>query len=192
MRFPDGTLPVFLDRDGTIIVDKGYLRDVEQVEFEAGAVAGLRALAGLGATLVVVTNQSGIGRGLFDRAAVDAVHAHLDRLLRAEGIEIAGWEVCPHAPDDGCDCRKPAAGLVEQAARRLGLDPARGFVIGDKMSDMGLADAIGARGVLVLTGEGAARATEARAAGHAVAADLAQAAEWIGSAARERADDRAG
>lgn len=149
-----GRRAIFLDRDGTIIVDSGYLCDPAGVELLPGAVAGLRRMQALGLALVVVTNQSGIGRGYYDRAAADRVGQRLDDLLAAEGVRLDGVYICPHAPQDGCACRKPRPGLVEQASRELGLEPAASFVIGDKACDIGLGEAVGATTILVTTGSG--------------------------------------
>lgn len=167
---------VLLDRDGTIMVDKGYLADPAGVALLPGARDGLRRLAGLGLGLVILTNQSGIGRGYFTAAAADAVNDRLVALLAADGIAIASVHVCPHTPDAGCLCRKPRPGLAEAAARRHGFNPAAAFVIGDKASDLGLGRAIGATSVLVRTGYG--RDEDATGA-DLVADDLAAAAAAI-------------
>lgn len=174
-----GLPAVLLDRDGTIIVERDYLSDPALIELEAGAVEGLRALAQAGWTLVVLTNQSGIGRGYFDLAAAEAVNARVAELLAVEGVSIAGWYLCPHAPGDGCDCRKPRPGMAKQAAEDLGLDLARSWVIGDKRSDVGLADAISARAILVTTGHGQKDEAMMRARGVPVCATLAEAAGVI-------------
>ena len=143
-----------LDRDGTIIVEKHYLSDPDGVELLGGAAAGLRKLSRLGLGLVVVTNQSAIGRGYLDRERLAEIHARMGDLLEAEGVRIDGIFFCPHHPDDGCPCRKPAPGLVDQAVERFGFDPARAFVIGDMKSDVELGRAVGATSVLVRTGYG--------------------------------------
>jgi histidinol-phosphate phosphatase family protein len=166
---------IFLDRDGTIIVDKGYLSDPDDIVFERDAVAGLRAMAGLGFLLVVVSNQSGAGRGLFPRTAVDAVNGRLSEMLQHEGVAPAGFYICPHAPDAGCHCRKPQPGLVLQAAAELDLDIATSFVIGDKPSDLLLARNAGATGILVTTGQGAEAQGWARENGFAVCTSLCDA-----------------
>jgi histidinol-phosphate phosphatase family protein len=170
---------VLLDRDGTIIVDRGYLSDPEQIEFEAEAVDGLARLATAGLPLVIVSNQSGIGRGYFDETAANAVNARLATILGGRGVTIAGWYVCPHAPDACCDCRKPAPGLALRAARELDLDLGQSWVIGDKRSDLELADAIGARGILVSTGEGEKARGWATTRGLPICASLKDAAELI-------------
>jgi D-glycero-D-manno-heptose 1,7-bisphosphate phosphatase len=151
---------VLLDRDGTIIVEKHYLSDPEEVQLIPGATAGLRRLRELGLGLVVVTNQSAIGRGHFGPERLAEIHERLERELRAEGVEIEAIFHCPHHPDDGCDCRKPRAGLVRRAAQQLHFDPAGCFVVGDLPSDVELGRAIGATTLLVRTGHGAD--TEAR------------------------------
>jgi len=117
---------VFLDRDGTIIVEREYLSDPGLVALEHGAVAGLSRLSAAGFVLVVLTNQSGIARGYFDLAAAERVNARVAELLAEAGVPIAGWYICPHADCDGCDCRKPAPGLALTAQRALGTSRARG------------------------------------------------------------------
>jgi D-glycero-D-manno-heptose 1,7-bisphosphate phosphatase len=155
---------VVLDRDGTLIVEKHYLADPEGVELIEGAAEALARLAALGLGLVVVTNQSGVGRGFFDLARLAAIHARLEALLGAKGVRLAGIYYCPHHPDEGCECRKPRTGLVERAARELGFDPRRAFVVGDMPSDVDLARALGATSLRVRTGHGM-RAAEAGGAG---------------------------
>ncbi|MEN2990030.1 HAD family hydrolase [Tistrella sp. BH-R2-4] len=138
-----------LDRDGTINLDTGYLADPDRFELLPGAVAGLRRLVDAGFGLVVVTNQSGIARGLIRPDALAAIHQRMRAMLAAHGITIDAIEICPHGPDDGCDCRKPLAGMVTRAAARLGFDPGRAILFGDKPSDIGLARAVGAMAVLI-------------------------------------------
>lgn len=167
---------IFLDRDGTIIVDKHYLSDPAGVVLEQGAVAGLKALAKIG-PLVVVSNQSGIARGRFTAQDAIAVNHRVAELLAEEGIDILGWYFCPHGADDGCACRKPRPGMIDQACRDHGLDPTRSFVVGDKASDLELATAVGATGILVETGEGADHVAWARQRGYKVYRDLADLAQ---------------
>ena len=138
---------LFLDRDGTLIVDVGYPRDPAQVELLPGAVASLRDLERDWA-LVIVSNQSGIGRGLISPAQAEAVDARVRELFAAAGISFAGVYYCPHAPDAGCACRKPRPGMLEQAAREHDLDLAASVIVGDKPSDVEAGRAVGARGVL--------------------------------------------
>jgi len=151
---------VFLDRDGTLLRLVPYLSDPDRAHLYRGAAAALARLAGAGAKLVVVTNQSGVARGLFTRRDVDRVNARMRALLEAEGVRLDAIEVCPHLDEltGPCDCRKPAPGMIVRAARRLGIDPAASWTIGDNASDLGAARAAGTRGALVLTGYGRATA----------------------------------
>jgi D-glycero-D-manno-heptose 1,7-bisphosphate phosphatase len=170
---------VLLDRDGTLIVEKHYLSDPDQVELIEGAAEGLRRLAARGLGLIVVTNQSGIGRGLFDAARLAQIHERLRGQLRAERVELDGIFVCPHHPDEACACRKPRTGLVERAASELGFEPSRAFVVGDMASDVALGRALGAITLLVRTGHGAATLARREASPDHVVADLREAAERI-------------
>lgn len=165
----------FLDRDGTIIVERHYLHDPAAVVLLPGAVDGLRALQELGFRLVVVTNQSGVGRGYFTQADVDAVHARLEALLATAGVRLDGIYCCPHRPEEGCACRKPATGLVDRACAELGLDPRTSVMIGDKASDIELGARCGMATILVRTGYGAGEVCTPDAA----VADLAAAAAWL-------------
>jgi D-glycero-D-manno-heptose 1,7-bisphosphate phosphatase len=146
---------VLLDRDGTLIAERNYLSRVADVELLPGAAQGLRLLQHAGLGLVVLTNQSGLGRGYFDWDTLNAVHAHLTRLLANEGVSLDGIYVCPHTPEDTCDCRKPLPGLAERAAVELQFNLADSFVIGDKPCDIELGRRIGAVPLLVRTGYGA-------------------------------------
>lgn len=146
---PGRPAAVFLDRDGTVIHDRCYLSEAGGVELLPGVAAALARLAAAGYLLVVVTNQSGVGRGYFTRAAVGAQHRRLRRLLAAEGVRLAAIEVCPHTSEDGCRCRKPLPGMLLRAARRLGIDLARSYMVGDKASDVGAGRAAGCRTIAV-------------------------------------------
>ena len=168
---------LFLDRDGTVIVEKNYLGDPAGVELLSGAVAGLRRLRELGYGLVLITNQAGVGRGYYDESAVHAVHQRLSELLAAGGVTLDGIYYCPHHPAAGCACRKPLPGLIRQAQAELPVDLARSVVIGDKPSDIELGKARGVRTILVETGYGAAHAATAGA--DAVVPDLLAAAEFL-------------
>jgi D-glycero-D-manno-heptose 1,7-bisphosphate phosphatase len=178
---------IFLDRDGTIIVERNYPSHPDQVALIDGAVAGLRAMAAHGYPLIVVSNQSGIGRGYFSVEQADAVERRVIELLAREGLAAAAWYRCPHAPDAGCACRKPAPGMIHAAVSEFDLDAARSFVIGDKWSDVELATAVGAIGILVTTGHGQADADRARDQGVAVCQNLVAASDEI---ARHLAMDR--
>ena len=146
---------VILDRDGTIIEEQEYLSEAEQVKLIPGVAAALRNMRQMGFGLVVITNQSGIGRGFFSLSQLQRVHERLEGLLKAEGIHLDGLYVCPHTPDDNCDCRKPKIGLLQKAVIDLGFDMASGIVIGDKASDIEMGRMAGALTFLVRTGYGA-------------------------------------
>ena len=138
-----------IDRDGTIIVDKVYLSDPDGIEFAPGAIEGLRLLRDAGFALVLITNQSGIARGYFDVATLERIHDRLQSMLAAEELHLKAIYFCPHGPNDGCDCRKPAPGMIRQAMRDLGFDANEVVVIGDSEADMGAAAAAGVTAVRV-------------------------------------------
>lgn len=179
---------VFLDRDGTMIVDSGYLGRVDGIEFYPWTIDAIRALHRAGFVVVVVTNQSGVARGFFTEPDVLAIHRAMSDALEAAGAPVRAYYYCPHHPEGSvaayatvCECRKPAVGLVLQAARDLDVDPARSFVVGDTWRDVGLARASGARAVLVRTGEGIrTESNPLRGLEPDVVVDnLAAAASWI-------------
>lgn len=180
---------IFLDRDGTLNVDTGFLNSHEQLELIPGAAPALRALRHGGYRLVVVTNQPVIARGEASEADVAAIHHRLEWELGREGAFLDGIYLCPHHPDSGfpgerpelkglCDCRKPGVALVEQACREHRLDPSRSWMVGDQTADVELARRAGLRSILVRTGAGGGDGKYDAAPDH-VAADLAQAAEII-------------
>jgi D-glycero-D-manno-heptose 1,7-bisphosphate phosphatase len=140
---------VILDRDGTVVVDRGYLDDPAGLEFEPGAAAGLQWLYSHGYRLVVITNQSGIGRGLFTLDRLEAMNARLNAMVEEVGARLEGIYHCPHAPDAGCACRKPALGLLTRAASELDFDPRSVIMIGDKESDIEFGHRAGARTILI-------------------------------------------
>lgn len=177
---------IFLDRDGTIIIERGYLSDPALVVLERGASDGLRRLRAAGFALVVLTNQSGIARGYFDLAAAEAVNRRVAALLADEGVAIDGWYICPHGSRDACSCRKPLPGLADRAVEDLGLARAGNWIIGDKRADVELADAIDGHGILVTTGHGAEYVAWAHTQGRRVAVDLDDASKQIGLAAPPR------
>jgi D-glycero-D-manno-heptose 1,7-bisphosphate phosphatase len=139
---------VFLDRDGTVIVDCHYLSDPAGVTFEPGAIGALRRLHNAGYGLIFVSNQSGIGRGLMTAEESDAVHQRVLDLLAAEGVPIAGSYICPHSPWDHCECRKPSPVLLRRAAVEHGIDLSQSFMVGDKKTDVDLGRATGCRTAL--------------------------------------------
>jgi len=169
---------VFLDRDGTVNEEVGYLGRPGDVRLAPGAAAALIKLRRVGFKLVIVSNQSGVARGFFTEEDVDAVNARLVELLRNEGACVDAIYYCPHL--DGCECRKPKMGMIERARSELGVEPRRSYVIGDHKSDMLLAQNAGATGVMVLTGHGADEAEKvADCAPAHIAADIAGAVDWI-------------
>jgi D-glycero-D-manno-heptose 1,7-bisphosphate phosphatase len=148
-------LPVaFLDRDGVLNVDSGYVHRPDQLEWVDGAPAAVRLLNEAGFVVVVVTNQSGVARGIYDEATVQHLHDHMQRVLAEHGARVDAFYYCPHHPDGPvaqyatrCDCRKPGTGMLEQAAKAWPVDRARSFLIGDKDIDMQAASAFGIRGI---------------------------------------------
>ncbi len=154
---------VLLDRDGTLIVDVPYLGDPDEVVLEPAAAPALRQLQRAGYLIIVITNQSGIGRGLYAEADFHAVQARLAELLLAEGVPVHAYYFCPHHPTEAlgeflrtCDCRKPAPGMIEAAIRDHDLDRGQSFMVGDKLDDIAAGQGAGLRSILVRTGLGAA------------------------------------
>ncbi|WP_321474798.1 HAD family hydrolase [uncultured Paludibaculum sp.] len=166
---------VALDRDGTLIAEKNYLSDPAQVELLPGVRDAVDRLRTAGFGLIVVTNQSGVGRGYFTLEQVDAVNRRVVELLG----QFDGIYICPHAPSDGCTCRKPLPGLLRQASSELNFSLSDCVVIGDKDVDVGLAHNAGARGVLVTTGYGARHLATGLIRPDFVATSLAEAANWV-------------
>ena len=141
---------VFLDRDGTLVRDRGYVHRVQDYELLPGVPQALRELAKAGFRLVIVTNQSGIGRGYFTTEDFERFQAHLVGDLGRHGLQVVRTYHCPHRPDQGCGCRKPATGLLERAQRELGADLAASWVIGDSEGDVELARRAGCCGAVLL------------------------------------------
>ena len=179
---------VFLDRDGTLIEDVGYLDSLDRIAWYPWTIDAVRAFNRAGLAVVVITNQAGVARGFFDEAFVDQTHRHLSSVLQAGGARVDAYYYCPHHPDGTveayarrCDCRKPARGMIDHAARDLRLDPGRSFVVGDKWLDVGLGRAVGARSLLVRTGAGAEEEKRPHPTFTAdvIVDNLAAAASWI-------------
>lgn len=181
---------IFIDRDGTISREIGYVNHVSRFELLPRSAAGINRMHALGFKVVVVTNQAGAARGYFPAAMIDLVHDRMVALLKSEGAEVDGIYYCPHHPTAGqpplrasCECRKPKTGLIDRASAELGLDPKRSYMIGDKYSDVELAHRVGAKGILVTSGYGLG---ELEHFGHtwprqpdAICEDLEDAANWI-------------
>jgi D-glycero-D-manno-heptose 1,7-bisphosphate phosphatase len=169
---------VILDRDGTVVVDRHYLADPAGLEFLPGAAQGLRTLHEHGHRLVLITNQSGIGRGLLSLAQLEAIHARLRRMMREAGAPLEAIYYCPHTPEEGCECRKPRSELFWRAAAELGFGPSDAVVVGDKASDIEFGHNVGAATILIAPVPPAMIA-EGQPAADFVAADLVQAASAI-------------
>jgi len=181
---PSGRPAIFLDRDGVIIENRDdYCLSWEQVAFLPGALQALARARFAPHAFVIITNQSAIGRGLLERATADEINARLVNAIHASGGRVDGVFMCPHAPDAGCDCRKPQPGLLLQAAHELSLDLGRSVLIGDALSDLDAGHAAGVgQAILVRTGRGAqqlSRAGAARASSFTVCADLSEALDTI-------------
>lgn len=152
---------VFLDRDGTINIEKEYLYRIVEFEFIAGAVEAIRLLNEAGFLVVVVTNQSGVARGYYAEEDVENLHRHIAAELQKSGARVDAWLYCPHHPDGRgsyslpCGCRKPLPGMLKEAALRFDIDLAASVMIGDKLADISAGLAAGCRTILVRTGYGA-------------------------------------
>jgi len=148
---------VLLDRDGTIVVDRDYLADPAALEFLPGAAEALRRLHAGGYRLVIISNQSGVGRGLFSLERLQEINARLAQMVREAGAALAGIYCCPHRPEEGCACRKPNVELVRQAAHELRFEPSAAIVIGDRDSDIELGRRLRATTIRLLSDWGAAQ-----------------------------------
>ena len=183
-----GRSAVFLDRDGTLVEEAGYLDRLERLVFFPYSVDAVRALNVGGFAVVVITNQSGVARGIVREAFVHEAHAHIARRLEAGGAHVDGFYYCPHHPDASieafrktCECRKPGIGMLTKAATDLDLDLSTSFAVGDRWHDVEAGHSAGARTVLVRTGYGGSE----EAAGHAgltpeaIVDNVIEAAAWI-------------
>jgi len=186
-------IAVFLDRDGTINEEVGYLDDLAKLKVIPAAFEAIRLLNAAGLKTVVITNQSGVARGIFSEEFVKKTHAYLRALLEEQEAFIDGFYYCPHHPTEGidpyrqpCDCRKPAAGMLRQAAEDLHLDLSRSYIVGDRYNDIEAGRNVGAKCVLVKTGfgqsllqdDGPDRPTDKNQPDF-VAADILEAVQWI-------------
>jgi D-glycero-D-manno-heptose 1,7-bisphosphate phosphatase len=190
---------VFLDRDGTLIEERHYLASLQDVAVFPWTLEALRLLREHGFALVVVTNQSGVARGIFDETFVQHTHAYLARLFSAHGLQIDAYYYCPHHPEGciepyrrDCSCRKPEPGMLRAAARDLGLTINGSFVVGDTWLDVELAQRSGTTGLLVRSGHGAEAERRPRAGVEAAAVvdTLLDAARWIVACGRPAAPSR--
>jgi D-glycero-D-manno-heptose 1,7-bisphosphate phosphatase len=179
---------VFLDRDGTLLEEAGYLDRLDKIALFPYATDAVRLLNRAGFSVIVITNQSGVGRGMYSEEFVIRTHDVMTERLGAGGARVDGYYYCPHHPDASldryrieCDCRKPSPGMLRTAANDLGLDLRRSFTVGDKWTDVAVGTAVGAKGILVRTGYGLS-SDAARPAGVEpafVADNIAAAAAWI-------------
>ena len=176
---------VFLDRDGTITEEMGYLKESEKLRLIPRSGEAIRSLNERGILAIVVSNQSGVARGYFTKEAVKKIHSKLKRLLKKEGAYLDEIYYCPHHPKFGspkykknCNCRKPKPGMLLKAAKKFNLNLKKCYVIGDKVEDIKLAQNVGAKGILVLTGYGRRSKSKKINLDH-IAKDLYQAVKWI-------------
>jgi histidinol-phosphate phosphatase family protein len=176
-------IAVFLDRDGTLNEDRGYVTSPEQLVLLSGVPEALARLNQMGVQVILVTNQSAIGRGLLTTYDLQHIHQKLVELLGTHEGRIDAVYVCPHRPDEGCACRKPNVALIKQAAERFSLDLSQCFFVGDKCSDLEAAHKAGVTGVLVMSSVYSEAAVKARDNGEFPIAHVAQtfvhAVEWI-------------
>jgi D-glycero-D-manno-heptose 1,7-bisphosphate phosphatase len=179
---------VFLDRDGTINVDAGYIDRLERLELYPFAIDAIRLFKRAGYLVVIITNQAGVAQGMYGEDFVERVRQYIAGQAKLGDAHIDGHYYCPHSPEaiveryrTECDCRKPKAGMALRAAKDLGIDLARSVVIGDRWRDLAVARAVGARGIMVRTGYGATEALHPPPgmAADAVCDDLIGAAVWL-------------
>jgi heptosyltransferase-2 len=175
----EGGVAVFLDRDGTINEDVGYLDSPERLKLIPKAAEAIRQLNENKLKVVILTNQSGVARGYYTEETLKAIHHRLEQLLAAQSARLDGIYYCTHHPDDDCDCRKPALGMLEEARRELSLDLSHSYVIGDKITDVQLAHNAGAKAILVLTGYGKDQIAGIDHSPDFVARDLFEAVQWV-------------
>ena len=174
---------VFVDRDGTLNHDNGYITSPDQLVLFPGVPESIARLNHIGVKVIMVTNQSAIARGMMTLKDLENIHARLVMLMKPFGASIDAIFSCPHHPQDGCGCRKPKAGLIDQAVRRFSLDVSQCYLVGDKHSDLVAAQNAAVPGILVLTSPYAMEALKARDEGQLlidyVADTFVQAVDWI-------------
>lgn len=170
---------IFLDRDGTLNVDKGYAHAIADWQWLPEALAGLQLLQKAGWPLVVVSNQSGIARGFFTLADLEKLEKFVNSELAQNNVRIRKWYYCPHGPESDCCCRKPRPGLLQKAASELNLDLAESWMIGDRLRDIHAGQAAGCRNILLNNEAYPVEKGEAQKMGIPVVANLLQAAEVV-------------
>ena len=179
MRSPTVNRAVFLDRDGVLMEDANYVGQVDRVILIPGVISALQRLRTAGFRLFVVTNQSGVARGYFSQEAVELIHNHLDRQFQQHGVWIDHYYVCPHHPEDNCDCRKPKPKFLRDAAETYRLELPLCYMVGDRASDIAAGENAGAKTVLVLTGAGQATLSQGESEPDHVASTLTACADWV-------------
>ncbi len=168
---------VFLDRDGTLNIDPGYVRKIEDFELYPNVIKALKLLKNF--QLFIITNQSGIGRGYYTEKDFHKFNNHLIAELRKEGINIKETFYCPHHPDEECDCRKPSTRFIKEAAKKYGLDLKKSFVIGDHPHDIEMGHKAGIKTIYMLTGHGEKHKKDQKHKPDLVTYDILEAAKWI-------------
>jgi len=177
---------VFLDRDGTIVEDVGYLNHPKDIKFIPGSIEAIKALNKAGYKVVVITNQAGVARGLIREDLLQTIDKTIQKFILNGGAQIDGLYYCPHHPEHGvypykreCDCRKPNPGMLKKAQKDLDLDLSKSFMVGDKATDIEAGKSAGTKTVLVTTGKGAKEKDRLQNQPDHIAANLKQAVSWI-------------
>jgi histidinol-phosphate phosphatase family protein len=170
---------VFLDRDGTLINEPGFLRDPNGLKFYPHIGPALASLTRAGFKLVMISNQSGVARGYFTVKTLMKIQRRLSAFFKKHGARIDGFYFCPHMPDAGCACRKPKPGMGRRAARKFHLDLKRSYMVGDQYRDIEFAKNLGVKGVLVLTGYGRVSLPKGRRIAAKVSSSTVTACRWI-------------
>ena len=174
---------MFLDRDGTIAEEVGYLNHADRFRMFPFAGPAIRRLNEAGLAVIVVTNQSGVARGYFPETLIQEVHERMQRELQSAGARLDGIYYCPHSSADGCDCRKPKTGMIERAEREHQLNVPRSYVVGDRFSDMEMAFRAGCKAIFVRTGYGLGEETwhakDWPRQPDAIVDDVQRAVDWI-------------
>lgn len=176
-------IAVFLDRDGTLIAEKNYLKMIRDVKILPGVPDALSTLRQAGYKLILITDQSGVARGYLTEKKLGAIHKHLQKLLARSNAQLDAIYYCPHHPDDGCRCRKPGLALVKEAKKHFNIDLRKSFSVGDKIKDFEFGQRMGGKGIFVLTGHGAEESKKLTKKGapkpDKTAKNMTDAARWI-------------